>query len=50
MLLVVAIVMMVAVLQVSHADVYKVGDAVGNVDNNRWTATKTSHDGDIIRE
>lgn len=42
--------MMVAVLQVSHADVYKVGDAVGSVYDNRWTATKTSHDGDIILE
>ncbi|XP_022718162.1 mavicyanin-like [Durio zibethinus] len=47
------LVMMAALLQLSHAAVYKVGDSagwttIGNIDYKQWAATKTFQVGDII--
>ena len=48
-------VMAVAVVHVSNAAVYKVGDSagwttIGNIDYKQWAATKTFKVGDIIRK
>ncbi|XVF28884.1 hypothetical protein REPUB_Repub15cG0071300 [Reevesia pubescens] len=47
--------LMAALLQLSHAAVYKVGDSagwttLGNIDYDQWSATKTFKVGDIIRK
>ncbi|XWS13617.1 hypothetical protein CRYUN_Cryun36dG0053200 [Craigia yunnanensis] len=47
------LVVMAALLQLSHAAVYKVGDSggwtiIGNIDYKQWAATKTFQVGDII--
>ncbi|KAL4296743.1 hypothetical protein GQ457_12G003260 [Hibiscus cannabinus] len=50
----VAVVVVAALLQLSYAAVYKVGDSggwtsIGNLDYKQWAATKTFHVGDVIR-
>ncbi|KAL2324384.1 hypothetical protein Fmac_023442 [Flemingia macrophylla] len=50
---VVLFMVMMAVAQVSHADVYKVGDSagwttLGNIDYRKWAATKNFQIGDTI--
>ncbi|KAH1089421.1 hypothetical protein J1N35_016678 [Gossypium stocksii] len=52
--IVLAVAAVVALLQFSHAAVYKVGDSagwtsIGNLDYKQWSATKTFQVGDIIR-
>ncbi|KAG8484483.1 hypothetical protein CXB51_022862 [Gossypium anomalum] len=52
--IVLAVTAVVALLQFSHAAVYKVGDSagwtsIGNLDYKQWSATKTFQVGDIIR-
>ena len=47
------LIVMAALLQLSHAAVYKVGDsagwtATGNIDYKQWAATKNFQVGDII--
>ncbi|XVF63149.1 hypothetical protein PTKIN_Ptkin09bG0065700 [Pterospermum kingtungense] len=48
------VVMAVALLKLSHAVVYKVGDSagwtiIGNIDYKQWAATKTFKVGDVVR-
>ena len=49
------LVVMAALLQLSHAAVYKVGNSggwtiIGNIDYKQWAATQTFQVGDIIRK